>query len=58
MFKESFGYRSKRLIAVPYNINLVFKLWGKRSEYKAAFLRGINKMLVGQKVSKTFTGKD
>ena len=27
MFKESFGYRSKCLIAVPDNVYSVFKLW-------------------------------
>lgn len=58
MFKESFSNRCKGLIAVPYNVYFVFKLWRKGPEYKAASLRGVNKMVVGQKVSKTFAGKD
>ena len=58
VFKESFSNRCKGLIAVPDNVYSVFKLWRKGPEYKAASLRGVNKMLVGQKVSKTFTGKD
>ena len=46
------------MIAVPYNVYFVFKLWRKGPEYKAASLRSVTKMVVGQKVSKAFTGKD